>query len=157
MGADLLAEGITMVLKDNDESGFKLTGTDTLEPDLSVLQFINGKRQCFLLVDRMPSGILKIRRMSGKAADDRPYLQMVKYAAGEAIKKYPPETPVCIEPVSDKSVDLFEQLFPDAGMPVFLAGANISFEGGLTSDDLDELRIIYEKEKKEKDPGDLII
>ena len=155
MGADLLAEGITMVLKDTDESGFKLTGTDTLDPDLSVIQFINGKPQCFLLVDRMPSGILKVRRMSGKAVDERPYLQMVKYVACEAVKKYAPETHVCIEPVSDKSVDLFEQLFSGIGTPVFLAGANISFEGGLTSDALDELRIIYEKEKKEKDSGDL--
>lgn len=151
LGEDLFSDGIRSVLKNTDENGYELADTDTLEPDLSMIQLISSKPQSFLLVDRMPSGMLKVRRLAGKTTDDSPYLQLIRFAAGEALKKYPPETPVCIEPVSDMSIDIYERLFPEAGMPVYLAGANISFEGGLTSDEFEELRVIYEQEKARTD------
>ena len=149
-GEELFYEGIEAIYKNSEEKVYKLTETDTLEPDLSMIYIVGNKPKCFIVTQKTPSGILKVLRLFGSASDNKSYLHLIKFAVTEALKKYPPETAVYIEPVCDMNVQLFEQLFPDVETPLYMAGANVSFEGELASDTFDELRIIYENERSKK-------
>ncbi len=155
VGDELFRKGICSISKNSGESEYILEDTDTLDPDLSVIQLIGGKPQCFILVDMKPSGALKVRRLAGRATDHETYLQLIRFAGNEAAKKYPGDTPVYIEPLSDMSIELYEKLFQDVDTPLYLAGANLSFEGGLSTDTFDEMRIIYEEKKAVEKTDDL--
>lgn len=96
---ELFAKEIGYIMKTVGED-YELTDTDRLEPSLSAVKMVNGKPQCFMLVDLMPSGNLSVRRMAGISDDHKPYLALIGYVAKQALLTYDTKKHVFIKPAS---------------------------------------------------------
>ena len=148
MGIKKFTSEILSVMSEAGDKNYKLDDINTLEPDLSLISKSPSGGKAFLLVDIMPSGILKIRKMIGNPSSKKLFLDMLKAAAKCAAEKYDPQTKILAQIDSDVSAKLIDYMFPDHGLPMHLVGANLTAQEDFTPEIFEYLRYMYEQEKE---------